>query len=116
MALFLLFATATIGLTNIIVDSSVFAPLRAWAREHCPKKVNELLNCHQCMGLWCGLFCGLVILHCSWLYWLLYACAGSFLATISIVLYEYLLSKTEFEFPPAETYSEDQENNETEKS
>ena len=96
MAAFLLFATAAIGLTNIMVDSTLMAPLRRWLQSVLPASVYEVFECHQCMGTWCGLICGLLLLVPA-VHFLLYAFAGSFLATFAYVLYELALSKTDFE-------------------
>ena len=96
MAGFLLFATAAIGLTNIIVTSSIMAPVREWLRAKLSPQIYEVFECHQCMGFWAGLVCGLFLL-CPYMQVFLYAFAGSFLATIAYVFLEFLLSKTDFE-------------------
>jgi hypothetical protein len=81
---FILFCIATVGMTSIITQGSIFAPLRQyvghWAekvrerREQWAQKTgktpgrswmewfNELINCAQCTGFWCGLFCGFLII------------------------------------------------------
>ena len=81
---FLLFCIATIGMTSIITQGVIFQPFRqfvgSWAeriRIHREQKTperqvqvsrsfvewfEELINCAQCTGFWCGLFCGLFFL------------------------------------------------------
>ena len=83
MTEFLLFCIATVGMTSIIVQGAIFAPFRqfigGWAervhhdREQKAQQANripqrsviewfdELINCGQCTGFWCGLFCGLFL-------------------------------------------------------
>jgi len=76
---FLIFCIATVGMTSIIVQGVIFLPFRQfvgdWAeqiylrREQTGKVsrrslvewFNELINCAQCTGFWCGLFCGLIL-------------------------------------------------------
>ena len=87
---FLLFCFATVGMTSIIVQGVIFQPFRHffgdWAeriqrhreqntqaagRSHSRSFVewfNELINCTQCTGFWCGLFCGFFLLS-SERYW-----------------------------------------------
>ena len=80
MTEFLLFCIATIGLTSIIMHGMIFRPFREFvarraesARERREQQgkttgfrspaewLHELLNCAECTGFWCGLFCGLII-------------------------------------------------------
>jgi len=84
MTEFLLFCIATVGMTSIIMHGSILAPFRHflgnWAerirerREQrsektgkvpqyrsCIEWFNDLINCAQCTGFWCGLFCGLFL-------------------------------------------------------
>ena len=49
---------------------------------------NELINCAQCTGFWCGLFCGLILFSPSLaggkllLLWFCCGLGGSFLASL----------------------------------
>jgi len=83
MITFLLFCIATVGMTSIITQGSIFLPLRQYVaywsekvrerREQWEQKsgkmskrawiewFDELINCAQCTGFWCGLFCGLIL-------------------------------------------------------
>ena len=69
------FCLASVGLTVILVDGTVFLPLRRYfadeatkIRRHRERKnlspsfslfetIHEILSCHQCCGFWAGLFC-----------------------------------------------------------
>jgi len=97
MISFLIFCFATIGMTNIIVDSSLFEPIRDWLKSWLHPKVYELFECHQCCGTWCGFLCGAVLISWNPLVILMCGCAGSFLASTHYLLTELVLSKTDFE-------------------
>ncbi|MGL6226082.1 MAG: DUF1360 domain-containing protein [Thermoguttaceae bacterium] len=76
MCSFLLFCLATVGLTAILVDGTIFAPFRERLAaesqflqekrreknlpEHKSFKeiLHNILSCYQCCGFWSGLFCG----------------------------------------------------------
>ena len=83
MVSFFMFCIATVGLTLIITQGSIFRPFRQffgdWAEKiqerreqrtlatgkissrSCVEWFNELINCAQCTGFWAGLFCGLLL-------------------------------------------------------
>jgi hypothetical protein len=63
---FVLFLFSSIGLTHIMVDSSIMLPFRNFVKEKFPDKIlwikpKEGIECYQCMGFWCGLVCGAMI-------------------------------------------------------
>ena len=79
---FLIFCMATVGLTAILVDGKIFAPLRERLehRVHAQEErreasiarggkkrrtwsgfLFEIITCYQCCGFWSGLFCGLLL-------------------------------------------------------
>lgn len=92
----ILFCLATIGMTNIIVDSNLFEPIRNWIKEKMPEKIYDLITCHQCCGTWCGFLCGAILLTNNIWIILCCGCAGSYLASINYLITEYILSKTDF--------------------
>lgn len=93
-----LFALAVIGLTNIILDSSLFAPLRRGAKSVLSDRLYEIFECHQCMGTWVGMILGAIILSHPW-YFLVYGFSGSAIASTYHRLFvlgeEYILSQTQ---------------------
>jgi len=91
----LLFIGSVIGMTNIVVDSTIIAPIRNWTKTKCPK-LGELMTCHQCSGFWCGLICGWISISNNVTTIFVCGCAGSFLATINLILTDLLISKTEY--------------------
>jgi len=106
----LLFCVAVVGMTHILVDSTIFEPIRNFFRERVPV-IGKMMGCYQCSGFWCGLFLGLTIL--SYNVWIVFAagCAGSFLATLGA----NYLTKLEAEAmvtvgePPVEEPTEEEE-------
>jgi len=124
MVEFLLFCIATVGMTSIITQGVIFQPFRQffgdWAEKIHERQqmkaqerggsgkilsppvsrrsfiewFNELINCAQCTGFWCGLFCGLffVSLDCSyqtWGIWFCYGLGGSFLSALGCNLIDW---------------------------
>ena len=75
MVYFLFFCLASVGLTAILVDGTIFLPLRRRVAEETDRvrrrrerkglsssfslyeTVHEILGCYQCCGFWAGLFC-----------------------------------------------------------
>ncbi|MDR3109417.1 MAG: DUF1360 domain-containing protein [Planctomycetaceae bacterium] len=75
---FLLFCFASVGMTFILVDGSIFFSLREFFRSRVVKIelkrergkeigwniwefIYTLITCHQCCGFWCGVFCALFL-------------------------------------------------------
>jgi hypothetical protein len=127
MVEFLLFCIATVGMTSIIVQGAIFMPFRQYienlaetgrqrraqaAQE--PHRIlqkplvewlHELINCAQCTGFWCGLFCGLFLLSpdSNWIaetnvwqilnrliVWLCCGFGGSFLAPLGCNIIDWI--------------------------
>ena len=103
----LFFAVAFVGLTSLIVDSKVMAPVREFIeRKKVPfifgHKLIDALNCHQCTGFWVGLTMWpltLPFLPIEWSLWkllvliptgVLVGCAISILAPLTRALQDYL--------------------------
>jgi hypothetical protein len=88
----ILFILGTIGLTNIIVDSSLFQPIRAWAKGEIAlreaanifihPKFGKLLSCYQCCGVWAGWMVGL-LLFSEWQFIFVAGFASSFLSELA---------------------------------
>jgi len=97
----LLFCMACIGLTCIILESSIFAPVRNVLSHILPTKVYEVFECHQCMGTWVGFLVGYFLLADSFITVLCCGFASSFLNTayhrLFVLLEEYILSQTNME-------------------
>jgi len=114
MTEFLLFCIATVGMASIITQGVIFHPFRQffgnWAeqirvrREQAGKVshwsviewFNELINCAQCTGFWCGLFCGLILFPYGitkanlLLVWFCYGLGGSFLSALGCNLIDWI--------------------------
>jgi hypothetical protein len=124
MTNFLFFILAVIGMTLIITRGDIFSEFRAWVMSFSPKvpsnqdiengtppvilttsqhwrrKITMAINCCQCTGFWCGIFCGFWYVFCSSdvntnfvidLFKLfLCGCVGSFVSLTADVFLEYL--------------------------
>lgn len=104
MQSFILFAIATIGLTNILVHGAILDEIKIYKmsiRELMQyfDFTKKILSCYECTGWWAGLFVGLItvwINQASWLYLLLYPFAGSVLSAFYSELIFMIRSKTDF--------------------
>lgn len=90
-----IFALATIGLTNIIVDPATIAkPFRDFADKRLPSFLSKLFSCYQCSGTWVGFMCGYLVLSREPGDVFLCGMAGSYLATLSATYMNYLEAKS----------------------
>jgi len=121
----ILFVFGAIGLSHILVDSKITAPIREWLAEptfsfeaigswflniicHPVKSLTSCLHsivtCYQCSGFWCGVFCGYALF--GWPTWfstlhlLAAGGAGSFLSMFAAAYLNYLEAKTLVDLPP----------------
>jgi hypothetical protein len=106
---FLLFATAAIGFTHIMVDSVIMQPLRDWIMRRAQGtglfrwfwgKLNKILSCYQCAGFWCGLITGACLIDISPLVIFMSGCATSFLALTAAHFIQYLEANSVIVLPP----------------
>jgi hypothetical protein len=74
-----LFILGVIGMTHIVVDSVIFAPIHKWIKPRC-KWLVKLMDCYQCSGFWCGILLGAALFGLHPLIVFAAGCAGSFLA------------------------------------
>ena len=87
---FLLFVIGVIGMTHIIVDSSIFKPVRELALKYLPRFISKVFECYQCMGFWCGCMLGLTILSHNPFVVFAAGCGGSFLSNLAAAILNYL--------------------------
>ena len=88
----LLFIVAVIGMTHIIVDSTIMEPVEEWMEGRLPPCVhNALFNCYQCSGFWCGVVLSPLV---SFNPFIMFACgcAGSFVTDFSESAFKFLES------------------------
>lgn len=60
---------AAVGLSHIIVDSSLLSKLRGWLIKKYSEKrpwIIELITCYQCTGFWTGALMGLLLQPIIW--------------------------------------------------
>lgn len=121
-----LFVLSVIGLTHIMVDGKIIAPIRDWLAtptlpwylgffRYSPgiikhpilwliAKTSSMITCYQCCGTWCGFLCGWIVFT-SISAWHILACgfAGSFLASLANTYMDYLTAQTIINLPDEET-------------
>jgi hypothetical protein len=92
----LLFCMASIGLTDIIVDSRIrtivlesrwYQPIRNFCSHFLPTAFYEMFDCHQCAGTWIGFLLGYILLGHSIGVVLASGFAASFLANAYEVIH-----------------------------
>jgi hypothetical protein len=104
MQSFVLFAVATIGLTNILVHGKILDEIKIFKKSireilHIFPFLKELLSCYECTGWWSGLFMGfltIILNNSSWGFIIIYPFAGSVLASFYSELIFFIRSKTDF--------------------
>jgi hypothetical protein len=94
MVMFLLFVFSVIGLTNIMIDGSILAPLRAFLQSRLPASVYKIFECYQCMGTWCGFICGTILISHNPFVILTCGFAGSFLSVLAASYLNYIEART----------------------
>jgi hypothetical protein len=96
---FLLYVFASIGLTWIIVDSTISAKFKTWVSERTwisewfKDKFSQLTSCYQCSGFWSGVIVGIIMAisdYCPPVRILLYGFASSWLAPLGYLMVSYL--------------------------
>jgi len=76
----ILFILGVIGLTHIIADSEIMAPVQKWIEGH-NKWLGRMMECQQCCGFWCGILLGPLLSFNPFIIFVA-GCAGSFLAQL----------------------------------
>lgn len=92
---FLLYIFASIGLTWLIVDSTIVAPVKNWISE-CSwlptwfkNKFAQLTSCYQCTGFWSGIIVS-ALMEYPLIYILLCGFASSWLSPLGYLMVSYL--------------------------
>lgn len=87
-------AIASVGMTMIVVDGSIFRKVRELADKYLWSGVAEILHCHQCAGFWCGIIMSILLVSYQPHIWFACGCASSCLCVYSAYLLEYIEAKT----------------------
>ena len=91
------------GLTAIIVDSTISQKARKWLDDHLPQRfkglwitkfVSEMSNCYQCTGFWVGLLLGVFLIGTHWYWMLCCGFVGSTAASWGTLYFTYLEAQT----------------------
>lgn len=103
MTTLILFALATVGLTNILVHGVIFDHIKIAGRSvrqwmHYWDWSKSLFTCYECTGTWAGFLCGWLVVSSHWSMILACGFAGAFLSAWNNLLFEWLNSKIEFIF------------------
>jgi len=94
-----LFIFGTVGLTHIIVDSTIMQKPRDWLRAILPEYIYKIFECYQCCGTWVGFLCGWLCFGLSFKAIFLGGMAGSFLSYGSAALLTYLEANSLVDVP-----------------
>lgn len=86
----ILFLLGVVGMTMIIVDSSIMAPVRDLLQKILSEKVYKLFECYQCMGFWTGITGGLILMGSDGLVVFMCGCAGSAASSFWATYLNYL--------------------------
>ena len=90
MTPFLLFVLSSVGMTFIIVDSTIMEPVRLRLKQILPEYIYKVFECYQCSGFWCGIISGLILLTHNIFELALCGCAASFLSVLCANILNYL--------------------------
>lgn len=90
MTPFLLFMLSAVGMTFIIVDSTIMEPVRLRLKQILPEYIYKVFECYQCSGFWCGIISGLILLTHNIFELILCGCAASFLSVLFANILNYL--------------------------
>lgn len=101
MALLIMFAIATIGLTNTLVHGKILDLIgfREYAEKHLPEWFNEMIKCYECTGFWSGVFMALLAYFCMSIpFWWVIPCgfAGSVVSSFYTEVIFYLQGSVSF--------------------
>jgi hypothetical protein len=91
---FILFCMATIGLTDIVLESNLFLPVRNSLKSFLTSNIYEVFQCHQCMGTWVGFLIGYLLLPHNFATVLACGFAGSFLASWGDLIHKFIWAHT----------------------
>ena len=51
-----------VGMTVIIVESSIFVPIKNFMKKFMFQSFMKMMDCHQCCGFWSGIFISIFFL------------------------------------------------------
>lgn len=90
----ILYVLSTIGLTLLMVDSTILEPMRNYLKSKLPASVYKVFECYQCMGFWAGIACALIFISFNPAVVFGCGCAGSYIAMIGSKFDTYLEAAT----------------------
>ena len=96
----ILFILASIGMTHIIVDGSIFEGVRNWLKKQLSERAYGMLECYQCTGFWCGLVSGYFTIAMFLPLWTQFpitffcGCASSYLSALAALHLNVLEART----------------------
>jgi len=95
-----LFIAGVVGMSQIIVEGSVFEPVRDLCKKKLPAYWSSFVDCYLCTGTWAGFLLGWIcivpfinFIHPFWIIFVC-GCVGGFLANLSSVLFNFIEALT----------------------
>lgn len=100
---FILFFMATVGMSHIVVDGSIFEGFRSWIKSNSEKYkvpyLGTVFECYMCSGTWCGFLMGYIWISDDILKIFACGCAGGFISNFAAILINYFESLTIVNLP-----------------
>jgi hypothetical protein len=104
---FIFFLLASVGMTKIVVEGSIFEPVRTWLSQggcgligSLRRFLSRLVECHLCTGMWSGMFMCFLLVSYKPNVVFACGCVGALASVVSTYLLTYIEARTIVDLPP----------------
>lgn len=102
----IMFVLSTIGMTQIIVDGSIFETprqlIKSFSKRIGIEHLGSIVDCYLCTGTWCGFLMGYIWLYQTPVEVFACGCAGGFLSNLGSSVLNWIESSTIVNLPDNE--------------